>query len=291
MVALQAMHALFEDINVDFKFSAKEQSGSFAIYSMQIDNQLLTSSRPVVLSHDPPAQVPPKNCILLLTSGSKWKQTKHGLKIQCPKAHICIVCVWSVHGRMRVTRRPGSHERAALTSAHLQTIDDVPELGHKHDSPPFVEVRWDLQQHNSSIIYFKNVSFRVQVSQPAPAPHCLADAAFGLSKLAVARFNRDLCLLHRSVFPPIYLEVYGRIPWSKGKRPIILQKHAKKILVQDMDLVLEEEFLELMVHLLRNLPMGDIWQTEIRRRQAEYGDQEAEILHDLQVPSSPSTCS
>lgn len=54
---MQAMHALFEDIHVDFKFSAKEQSGSFAIYSMQIDNQLLTSSRPVVLSHDPPAQV------------------------------------------------------------------------------------------------------------------------------------------------------------------------------------------------------------------------------------------
>ena len=62
---MQAMHALFEDIHVDFKFSAKEQSGSFAIYSMQIDNQLLTSSRPVVLSHDPPAQVirrkPPPN--------------------------------------------------------------------------------------------------------------------------------------------------------------------------------------------------------------------------------------
>lgn len=54
---LQAMHALFEDIHVDFKFSAKEQSGSFAIYSMQIDNQLLTSSRPVVLSHDPPTKV------------------------------------------------------------------------------------------------------------------------------------------------------------------------------------------------------------------------------------------
>lgn len=46
----------------------------------------------------------------------------------------------------------------------MQPVDDVPELGHKHDSLPFVEVRWDLQQHNSSIIYFKNVSFRVQVS-------------------------------------------------------------------------------------------------------------------------------
>ena len=45
----------------------------------------------------------------------------------------------------------------------MQTVDDVPELGHKHSSLPFVEVRWDLQQHNSSIIYFKNVSWRVQV--------------------------------------------------------------------------------------------------------------------------------
>ena len=58
------MHALLEDIHVDFKFSTREQSGSFAIYSMQIDNQLLTSSRPVVLSHDAPAPV------CLVVSGS-----------------------------------------------------------------------------------------------------------------------------------------------------------------------------------------------------------------------------
>ena len=51
---VQAMHALFEDIHMDFKFSTKEQAGSFRIFSMQIDNQLLTSSRPVVLSHDTP---------------------------------------------------------------------------------------------------------------------------------------------------------------------------------------------------------------------------------------------
>lgn len=57
-----------------------------------------------------------------------------------------------------------------------------------------------------------------------------------------------------------------------------------------MDLVLEEEFLELMVHLFRNLPMGDIWQTETRHRQAEYGDQEAEILHNLQVCSLEIFC-
>ena len=54
--------------------------------------------------------------------------------------------------------------------------------------------------------------------------------------------------------------------------------------------MLEEEFLELMVHLFRNLPMGDIWQTENRHRQAEYGDQEAEILHELQVRPLNKSC-
>lgn len=53
------------------------------------------------------------------------------------------------------------------------------------------------------------------------------------------------------------------------------------IIVQDMDLTLEEEFLELMVHLLRNLPVGDIWQTNNHKRQAEYGDQDTEILQNL----------
>lgn len=72
---VQAMHALFEDIHVDFKFSAKEQSGSFAIYSMQIDNQLLTSSRPVVLSHDPPAQVALPRLLVCLET--HWLESKH----------------------------------------------------------------------------------------------------------------------------------------------------------------------------------------------------------------------
>ena len=52
----------------------------------------------------------------------------------------------------------------------MQSVDDVPELGHKHSKPPFLEIRWDLQQHNSSIIYFKNVSFSVQVTWAASAP-------------------------------------------------------------------------------------------------------------------------
>ena len=55
--------------------------------------------------------------------------------------------------------------------------------------------------------------------------------------------------------------------------------------MQDMDLVLEEEFLELMVHLLRSLPMQDIWQVGVdsHHHAADHGDQEADILRNLQV--------
>ena len=56
--AVQAMHALFEDIHIDYKYSAADQSGRFAIYSVQTDNQLLTSSHPVVLSHTITDNVP-----------------------------------------------------------------------------------------------------------------------------------------------------------------------------------------------------------------------------------------
>ena len=51
--------------------------------------------------------------------------------------------------------------------------------------------------------------------------------------------------------------------------------------------MLEEEFLELMVHLFRNLPMGDIWQTDVHPSQSSSGDQEAEILQHLQVNHLP----
>ena len=69
----QAMHALFEDIHVDFKFSTAEQLGTFAIQSMQIDNQLLTSARPVVLSHD----AAPPQVITLWTLCSSWSLYRH----------------------------------------------------------------------------------------------------------------------------------------------------------------------------------------------------------------------
>ena len=47
--------------------------------------------------------------------------------------------------------------------------------------------------------------------------------------------------------------------------------------------MLEEEFLELMVHLYRNLPMGDIWQTQVRDSTAHPGSEEASIQQNLQV--------
>lgn len=51
--------------------------------------------------------------------------------------------------------------------------------------------------------------------------------------------------------------------------------------LQDMDLVLEEEFLELMVHLYRNLPMGDIWQSQATPK--THASEEAAIQQNLQV--------
>ena len=48
---LQVFHALFENIHVDYKYSPAKQSARFAVYSVQIDNQLLSSTHPVVLCH------------------------------------------------------------------------------------------------------------------------------------------------------------------------------------------------------------------------------------------------
>ena len=52
-----------------------------------------------------------------------------------------------------------------------------------------------------------------------------------------------------------------------------------------MDLVLEEEFLELMMQLLRGLPLHDIWQTgpAPQRARALLSDQDAELHESLTV--------
>lgn len=50
-VRVQVFHALFENIHVDYKYSPANQSARFAVYSVQIDNQLLSSTHPVVLCH------------------------------------------------------------------------------------------------------------------------------------------------------------------------------------------------------------------------------------------------
>lgn len=48
--AMQVLHALLEDIHLDFRYSSAAQSSKFAIRSIQIDDQLLTSAHPVVLA-------------------------------------------------------------------------------------------------------------------------------------------------------------------------------------------------------------------------------------------------
>lgn len=52
-----------------------------------------------------------------------------------------------------------------------------------------------------------------------------------------------------------------------------------------MDLVLEEEFLEILVHFFKTLPMADIWQNDARQGDAK--DQETEIAQSLQVGNLP----
>lgn len=47
---MQVLNALLEDVRLDFKYSAAAQSSCFSIKSIQIDNQLLTSSHHVVLA-------------------------------------------------------------------------------------------------------------------------------------------------------------------------------------------------------------------------------------------------
>ena len=51
LCTMQVFHALFENIHVDYKYSPANQSARFAVYSVQIDNQLLSSTHPVVLCH------------------------------------------------------------------------------------------------------------------------------------------------------------------------------------------------------------------------------------------------
>ena len=152
-----------------------------------------------------------------------------------------------------------------LNPGSVQSVEEIPELGlqHKHSQPPFLEIRWDMLQHNSSIIYLKSVSFTLQVRSHHPSKVCYpcTDREVCTWPNAPGQVNVNTCLRFQQqrVEPPERL--------------------------QDMDLVLEEEFLELMVHLFRNLPMGDIWQTDMHPSQSTSDDQEAEILQHLQVGS------
>ena len=53
--------------------------------------------------------------------------------------------------------------------------------------------------------------------------------------------------------------------------------------LQVMDLVLEEEFLEILVHFFKTLPMDDIWQTNSKQGSKDVRDQETEISQSLHV--------
>ncbi|KAL0042783.1 hypothetical protein WJX79_011021 [Trebouxia sp. C0005] len=130
----EVFHALFENIHVDYKYSPANQSARFAVYSVQIDNQLLSSTHPVVLCHS--------------SSGV-----------------------------------------AAAPKASVEEGEGVPQqtLG-----KPFVEVQWEMLHHNPSILYF---------------------------------------------------------------RALLLQ-------IQELDLTVEEEFLDLLLKLVRELPMADIYQMD-----------------------------
>ncbi|KAK9808775.1 hypothetical protein WJX72_003363 [[Myrmecia] bisecta] len=150
----EVMHALFEDIHVDYKYSSADQSARFAIYSVQLDNQLLSSSHPVVLADTP-------------TAGST------------PVAHA------------------------------LEEFSGQPH--HLHHGKPFVEVRWEMLHHNPSILYFKNFT----------------------------------------------------------------------ISLQEMDLVIEEDFLDMVILLIRDLPMADIYQTEARDSHNLLHEDHGEALHEL----------
>ena len=57
---VQVLHALMEDIRLDFRYSSAAQASRFSITSIQIDDQLLTSAHPVILSptQSSPAALP-----------------------------------------------------------------------------------------------------------------------------------------------------------------------------------------------------------------------------------------
>ena len=55
---MQVVHALLEDIHLEYKYSAAAQASRFSIVSVQVDNQLLNSEHPVVLG---PTQQPGTN--------------------------------------------------------------------------------------------------------------------------------------------------------------------------------------------------------------------------------------
>ncbi|KAK9809768.1 hypothetical protein WJX73_004442 [Symbiochloris irregularis] len=165
----EVLHALLEDIRLDFRYSAAAQSSSFAIRSIQVDNQILTSSHPVVLAP-------------------------------------------SRRGQSSMPARRS--RRKGRSAAGMQGLGQ---------EPPFVEVRWEMLHHNPSILYFKSLS----------------------------------------------------------------------LVIQELDLVLEEDLLDLLALMLRDLPSEELWQrssshSDISGSQ-EAGTAGASMLLEVLDASMPAT--
>lgn len=131
----EVMHALLEDIHLDITHSRDDMTAHFAMQNMQIDNQLLTSSHPVVLarSHEGKfTQMPPAGCVQFSNSTP-------------------MVQVLSMKGC----------NHSVLAFADAGRSGD----GGKDEAQPFLEVRVEVQQHNSSIMYFRGLQLSVREAE------------------------------------------------------------------------------------------------------------------------------
>jgi hypothetical protein len=110
-------------------------------------------------------------------------------------------------------------------------------------------------QHNPSILYFRNALLVLQVLQ--------------LSNLLCNKFG----------FVPASYEVAGSS----------LRRVAGGAKLQEMDLLVEEEFLDVLVSLARHLPLEDLWQADQRPAHTPVLHQD-QSRSALQVGPLPEVC-
>lgn len=112
------MYLLLEDIHVSVNNLASTRSGLFSVKSVQIDNQLLSSTHPVVLAR---------------TVNTNRHATPETLMHDAAQ---------TLHPKRQARQR---YQQAL----QLQR--------------PFVEIHWEMLQHNPSILYFKHFALSIQV--------------------------------------------------------------------------------------------------------------------------------